>query len=91
MRIFYAMVVTLCASDLVSAAPPNDVIRSGTPITLGQYCTAVKGSMQGCNSLVEILKENAGKLVCSLLRETRRGEVPKLGAFGQSDKRLSLV
>jgi hypothetical protein len=52
MRIFYAMVVTLCASDLVSAAPPNDVIRSGTPITLGQYCTAVKGSMQGCNSLV---------------------------------------
>ena len=56
MRGFCIILVTLTTVDFVSAAGPNNVIRSGTHIALGQYCTAVRGSMQNCASLASDFK-----------------------------------
>jgi hypothetical protein len=39
-----AAVVLIGAATAANSAPPHNVIQSGTPVNLGQYCTAVLGS-----------------------------------------------
>lgn len=52
MRLSSILIATLIGTT-AHAAGPNNKITKGTPITLGQYCTAIKGSMErGCEDLI---------------------------------------
>ena len=78
MRIFYAIAVTLFTGDLIYAAEPNNnVIKSGTPITLGQYCTAVNRSMQGCANLVVKFERECKEVGMQFVDGNRDGRGPQ--------------
>ena len=77
MRVLCAVFVTVSMAGSVRAAGPHNVIKPGTPISLGQYCTAVNGSSQNCESLLGAFESECIKVGMQFVHGTQRGGGPQ--------------
>ncbi len=77
MRYLYAAIAIALLTVSASAAGPHNIIKTGTPLSLGQYCTAVNGSSQNCESLLAAFEAECKAVGMQFVAGTQKGGGPQ--------------